>query len=448
MRIAWFTPRYHPAIGGAEAFSRALVRRFVARGHAVDVITSDADELWYFTDRRRKRLEEPGEGWVDGARVRRLPIRHIPLRRYITRALALWPRWSTRCRWAPYMPIVPGLDRIRGEYDVVFGVGFPFTTFSHAAWRVARAAGAPLVLTPFLHLSTPGDRVQREYTRSHQIRLLAQADLIVSPTDLEAATLAAWGIPRSRLMRLPMAIEPADVTCGDRKRLREHLGIGPQSAVVGQLGALHPNKGTHDLVQSLVHLNHSRPAGAPIHLVLAGATSPEWEAFSATIPADTRRWLHLLGKLPQDELPHFYAALDLFAMPSCTDSFGIVYLEAWANALPVVAAAAGGVVEVVEHQKTGLLVPFGDCDAIASAIDRLMTDRALARRLGAAGRALVDQGFTWDDRVQTLLDRVNVLMASRPGQPGQLHRPHRQARAGGRATIFDAPFADRAVENS
>jgi glycosyltransferase involved in cell wall biosynthesis len=435
MRIAWFIPRYHPAIGGAEAFARAMVRRFVERGHAVDVFTTDAEELWYFTDRRRKRLDEPAGEWIDGAFVRRLPIQHIPLRKYVTRLLALSPRWSARCRWAPYMPIVPGLDTIKGEYDLVFGVGFPFTTFSHAAWRTARAARAPLILTPFLHLSTPGDRVHRAYTQPHQVRLLAEADLIVSPTDLEANAIAEWGIARSRVLKLPMAIEPADVTGGDRIRLRERLHIDTQAFVVGQLGALHPNKGTHDLVRALRQLNQSRPPTAPVHLMLAGATSPEWEAYSATIPAEAHRWLHWLGKLPQDELPHYYAALDLFAMPSRTDSFGIVFLEAWANALPVVAAAAGGVVEVVEHGKTGLLVTFGDCDAIASAIDRLVTDRALARRFGAAGRALVDHGFTWDDRFQKLLGRVEMLVASRPGRSGGTHRPHWRATSGRRATF-------------
>ena len=50
MRIAWFTQRYHPVIGGAENYGRAIVRRFVADGHDVDVFCSDAHDLWYFTD--------------------------------------------------------------------------------------------------------------------------------------------------------------------------------------------------------------------------------------------------------------------------------------------------------------------------------------------------------------------------------------------------------------
>ena len=91
------------------------------------------------------------------------------------------------------MPILPGIEQVRGDYDAVFGVGFPFTIFSYAALRTARAAAAPLVLTPFLHLATPGDPVNRSYTRPHQVRLLAAADLIVVPTELEAGRSAAGG---------------------------------------------------------------------------------------------------------------------------------------------------------------------------------------------------------------------------------------------------------------
>ena len=61
MRIAWFTHRYHPCVGGAENYGRAMVRRFVAAGHEVDVLTSDAHDLWYFTDRGRRRVDGPPE---------------------------------------------------------------------------------------------------------------------------------------------------------------------------------------------------------------------------------------------------------------------------------------------------------------------------------------------------------------------------------------------------
>jgi glycosyltransferase involved in cell wall biosynthesis len=418
MRIAWFTHRYHPCLGGAEHYGRAMVRRFVAAGDEVDVITSDAHDLWYFVDRRRRRVDAPAESWVDGARVRRLAVRHMPFQRYVGRLLSYVPHWPTQCRFASYMPIIPGIGHIRGDYDAVFGVGFPFTLFSYAALRTARAVGALLILTPFLHLATPGDPVHRAYTKRHQIRLLVEADLIVTPTQFEADTIAGWGIPRERLLKLSMAIEREEVTGGDPRRLRERLAIPEGRALVGQLGALDPNKGTTDLVRAVASLNERR-TDDPIHLVLAGASSPDFEAFTATLPRAWFRWLSLLGPLPPSDVPDFYAALDVFAMPSRTDSFGIVFLEAWANAKPVVAAAAGGVSEVVKHGCTGLLVPFGALDRLTSAIEDLVTNPEKARRLGEAGRALVAQGYTWDDRFTTLRAKVKTLQPAPEGRQGK-----------------------------
>jgi glycogen synthase len=93
-----------------------------------------------------------------------------------------------------------------------------------------------------------------------------------------------------------------------------------------------------------------------------------------------------------------YAAADVFAMPSRTDSFGIVYLEAWCYGVPVVGARAGGVPDVIDEGKDGLLVRFGDVEELAGAVGRLLGDRKEARRLGANGRARVVRELTWDHK--------------------------------------------------
>jgi glycosyltransferase involved in cell wall biosynthesis len=335
------------------------------------------------------------------------------------------------------MPILPGIEDVRGDYDAVFGVGFPFTIFSYAALRTARRGGAPLILTPFLHLATPGDPVHRSYTRPHQVRLLATADLVISATALEAEAVAGWGIDRGRILHLPMAIEHCEVTGGDGPQFRARHAVPPGAAVVGQLGALDPNKGSTDLITAVDRLNEARPSAAPVYLVLAGAATPDFDAFAGALPARVARWLRIVGPLPPAEVPDFYAAVDVFAMPSRTDSFGIVFLEAWANAKPVVAAAAGGVVEVVRHERDGLLVPFGDTAELAGAIGRLIDDRATARRLGQSGCERVARGYTWDERYATLEARVRTLAPTRSrrhpsgSSPRVLETPApRQASAG------------------
>ncbi len=413
MRIAWFSHRYFPCIGGAENYGRAIVRRFVAAGHGVDVFTSDAHDLRYFTDKGRTRVDAPRVSSVDGADVRRFAVRHVPLQRYLGRALSYVPHWPTRCRFESYMPILPGIERVRGDYDAVFAVGFPYTVFSLAALRTAREARSPLLLTPFLHLATPGDPVSRLYSRPHQSRLLSQADAVIVQTGLEAEAVARRGVPKARILTLGMGVEHAEVTGGDGLDFRTRQDIPRRSPVIGHLATLDPDKGTTDLVRALERINAGTTAENRAYLVLAGPSTARFEAFAAGLASGTRRWLRVIGPLAPGDRPGFFAALDAFAMPSRTDSFGIVFLEAWANGLPVVAAAAGGVVEVVEHGRTGVLVPFGAVEELASAIGGLLADPARARGMGEAGRALVARGYSWDDRFATLDGWVRSLVKGR-----------------------------------
>ena len=183
--------------------------------------------------------------------------------------------------------------------------------------------------------------------------------------------------------------------------------------MIGHLATLDPNKGSTDLIRAVARINAGRPSSHAVQLLMAGTTSPDFERFFAEYPGAPPSWLRLLGVLSNEDRKHFYAALDVFSMPSRTDSFGIVFLEAWANGVPVVAAAAGGVPEVVQQGETGLLVPFAAVQGLADALDSLLTNPLLARSMGETGRALVHAGYSWDDRHATLSARIDRLVAHR-----------------------------------
>ena len=104
-----------------------------------------------------------------------------------------------------------------------------------------------------------------------------------------------------------------------------------------------------------------------------------------------------------------FRAADVFALPSRTESFGIVYLEAWAHALPVIGARAGAVTEVIRDEIDGLLVQYGDSRAIADALLRLNQSPSWARSLGNAGYEKIGRCFTWDavlERIGMAFERV------------------------------------------
>jgi len=103
----------------------------------------------------------------------------------------------------------------------------------------------------------------------------------------------------------------------------------------------------------------------------------------------------------------------VFVLPSDYEAFGIVLLEAMAARTPVVASRVGGVPDVVEDGVTGLLYPYGNLDALATALDGLLGDAAERARMGERGRERVERLFTWDSVVDRLLGLYAELIDDR-----------------------------------
>ena len=113
----------------------------------------------------------------------------------------------------------------------------------------------------------------------------------------------------------------------------------------------------------------------------------------------------------RDDVGELLAAADLFVLSSRSEGLPLSILEAMAAGLPVVASDVGGVPELVVDGETGLLVPPGDPHALAAAIDRLLDDPDLRRRLGAAGRLRVSEQFDLESTQRAHLDLYRTLLA-------------------------------------
>ena len=152
------------------------------------------------------------------------------------------------------------------------------------------------------------------------------------------------------------------------------VGEEAQPAEVLYAGRLSEEKGVLELVAAAGDLN----------LVVAGDGPLR------------RRVPQARGFLPNDELQHLYARAAVVACPSRREGFGVACLEAMAHGRPVVASAVGGLKDLVVDGETGLLVPPRDPQALRAALERLLADRDLRRRLGAAGRERARERFSWD----------------------------------------------------
>ena len=118
----------------------------------------------------------------------------------------------------------------------------------------------------------------------------------------------------------------------------------------------------------------------------------------------------MLGLVDEPTKHRLLASSTLLALPSQVDTFGIVFLEAWLHAKPVIGAEAGGIPDLVHDGENGLLVPFGDVAALAAAVRSLVEGPDLAARLGGEGRRQVLERYTWEQTYRTLTQVYTELV--------------------------------------
>ncbi|HJZ55115.1 MAG TPA: glycosyltransferase family 4 protein, partial [Gemmataceae bacterium] len=374
MHVAQFVQRYPPALGGSEAYAERLSRFLAEHGDTVTVWTStaiDLAEMW----RRGRDQHSPGSATPACAVRRYRPLR-FPARRSVLKVLSLLPVRPWQCLTMPCNPVCPGMwrdaGRDAGPLDAVHATAFPYAFPLLCGLRLARLRGVPFLLTPFLHLGDPGDpadRTRQQYTAPHLRWLLRHADRVFVQTCLERDAVLRFSVPHDRVVLQGLGVDPADCTGGDRGAARAAWGVGPVEVVVGHLANNSPEKGTVDLLRAA---ERAWAAGHRFRVALAGPEMPAFRTFWDRFAHQDR--VTRLGVLTEEQKRDFFAGIDVFALPSRSDSFGLVLLESWANAKPNLVYRAGGPAELVRDGLDGLHAKSGDVAELAVQLARLVAD--------------------------------------------------------------------------
>ncbi|GAB3085747.1 glycosyltransferase family 4 protein [Micromonospora schwarzwaldensis] len=195
----------------------------------------------------------------------------------------------------------------------------------------------------------------------------------------------------------------------DGERVRARLGLADRPVVVC-VSRLVPRKGQDALIRALPGIRRRVPDAA---LLVVGGGPYRATLEKLARQSGVERDVVFTGSVPAAELPAHYAAGDVYAMPCRTrnrgldvEGLGIVYLEASATGLPVVAGDSGGAPDAVREGETGYVVSGRDTAQLTDRVATLLADRDLARQLGAAGRAWVEREWRWEtqaERMATLL---------------------------------------------
>ena len=242
-------------------------------------------------------------------------------------------------------------------------------------------------------LSMPSNRFKRLTPAVETVsRFVARrADTVRVVSRQIAREAVAAGVKPDRIVVVPSR---CDVELFDPDRwqdageaVRSSFRGDPAAPVVGFLGSLNASKGVDVLIAASSRLAQRRS----VRLAVAGdgPLRPDLDRVEASgaLP------ISCLGRLGSSDVPAFLAAVDVLAVPSYDEGLPRAVLEAMAMRVPVVASSVGGIPEAIEEERSGLLVPPGDDEALATALERVLDDPDLASRLGSAGRRRVIDQF-------------------------------------------------------
>jgi glycosyltransferase involved in cell wall biosynthesis len=349
---------------------------------------------------------------VDGVRVHR--FRYAPARWEMLSHDNPIP-WQLRQR-PLRLALIPGyiaastLAATRLTSGHAFDVVHAFWPLPHAIpGIVARwIRRVPLVSTFFgaeLHFLASRRAIARLAVRA----IVQRSDAVTAISAFTARELVAIA-PSAKPMVIPFgaALSPP-AAVDDRPPFTEPPA---HFLFVGRLVA---RKGVDVLLAAFARLLR----GADAHLTIVGEGAEREHLEALTSSLDLRDRVTFTGYIPDDVLEALIDRCDALVLPAVphgvagTEGLGVVLIEALSHGKPVIASDTGGIPDVVQHERTGLLVPPGDVGALADAMRRFIDQPELARALGVAGRAHVDAKFSWPVIVEALVTLYDKVRAKR-----------------------------------
>jgi D-inositol-3-phosphate glycosyltransferase len=247
---------------------------------------------------------------------------------------------------------------------------------------------------------------------------LETVDRVVATSPQEQAHMRSLVSTEGWIEMIPCGTDIEKYGRVDRLTARQQLGIAADAKVVLYVGRFDPRKGIETLVRAIAQ---SQLRGqANLQLVIGGGSMPgqadgiERDRIEGMVAElGLTDVTHFPGRLGDPELPLYYAAADVCAVPSHYEPFGLVAIEAMASSTPVVASDVGGLQFTVVPEVTGLLAPPQDEAAFAKAIDRILSDPNLRDQLGQTGRQQMESAFSW----YSVAARLGALYGKLLAQP-------------------------------
>jgi glycosyltransferase involved in cell wall biosynthesis len=377
------------ATGGTERSALEIARIQSSRGHDVTV-ASKAEEYWEGRWEGVRLLHLAPYSWIRICTFGKAKGSHLPL------------AWLIQS----------------GRFDLIHLHEYYNTKYFSSRPKVMHFHNDPLGLVNATEFARAAPEFWAQVGRSSA--QIAVSEFVVGRLRLAHNHAGSSALP-ANIVKVPggadSKVRVPEKRKDERQRIRQKLGLKETDVLFLFAGAIRPEKGVDYLARAFAKLS-DESAGAC--LAIAGGTklwveegwlhgkaleATEQQVLKILAPAITRKRAFMLGLVPPVEMDAYYAAADIFVLPSMfQETFGLVLLEAFSAGLPVIAFRSGGIPELVENRKNGIIIPQGDEEALYRSMRELMLDGELRDRLASAGQSVPGR-FPWKNTV----DRIEAV---------------------------------------
>ncbi len=377
LNIAISTLRYYPAIGGSESVVQNVCEKLAARGHNCSVYATTALEVAdIFTPKPADETEEV----INGVRVIRSPVSSFPYRDRVAKYLDKFSIYGHGCYSFRQMRRL-----LTEKYDVLLSGPFP-SSHNYYSFLISKLRLKPITFFPFLHIDD-----FYHARRSSIYYMLKKSKGAIALTEYEKNFYVQKGTSDENVFVSGIGL--------DLKSYRKppiNMGIKEKynaPFLIIYVGRKDEHKGIGLMIDAMKVISLKRQ---DIKLLCIGPETEYSKELWANLQPRVKDLIIVRGKVSDEEKRAFIAEADLLVLPSTTESFGIVYAEAWIEGKPVIGARSGAVVDVINEYEDGLLISPNNYIQLAVSIEYLIDNTEIRKLFGNRGKRKVLNGYTWD----------------------------------------------------
>lgn len=391
MKILHVCSNYFPAFGGPQYTMKHLSENLVNIYHdEVEVATTNS---LYGPEMQQFQAIEPHSEMINGVAINRFPFHRWQypfvefagrvykkiMKQTLPHALNKY-RWELACN---------GIEAAMKNTDaeVIMATTSKYMFSDYPFWRFKTKNPKPFILygSLHLHINWPQDAAVIKRARA--------CDCYIANTNFEKNKLLDYDVEKSKIVTIGTGINVEEYICepADIAAFREKYHVGQEDILIGHIGRLSPGKGAGILLDAfqLLYKKNNR-----CKLLLAGTSTPFTENLQKKIRAEKLPVI-ILEDFENALKPVLFNAIDIFVLASAGESFGVVFLEAWACKKSVIGAETGAIADLIDDGNDGLLFTPGDATSLLNQLEKLSANKLLQTELGEAGFRKTTQKFSW-----------------------------------------------------